>query len=176
MKRTSAATIDRASIDREWKPLRKTRWQEFESYHDRFARRLYCLFYWRVLDRQRARSLTVELFEYAWCNQWKFRLRNITFGAWLYRLALEFSRRKSLRVPAFGSRPAELSARQNRILDRVGQLPVASQDLFLLYFWAELQPREIGVIVSQSPERVHRRIRRLRREFSSDPEARQARG
>ena len=61
--------------------------QAFAALYDRFFRRIYTFVYMQMNDESLAKDLTAATFEKGLRNISRYQWRNVSFAAWLYRIA-----------------------------------------------------------------------------------------
>jgi len=76
------------AIEKRWMLLARMDTERFEFFYEKYYARIFRFFYQRTLDRDVAQDLTGETFVRALNRLWSFRWQGVTFGGWLYRIAL----------------------------------------------------------------------------------------
>jgi len=141
----------------------------------------------RVANIEIAQDITSETFLKALKNLWKFRWKNVSFSAWLYRIAsheiANFFRSKKVTVSLeFSAEPVSSDNPLSDILEaqeelkkqtdflivhkKILQLPVKYQEVVTLRFFEKKQIKEIAEILGKREGTIksllHRGVERLK--------------
>jgi RNA polymerase sigma-70 factor (ECF subfamily) len=169
------------AIEKRWMILARLDPEDFRRFYEKYCDSVYRFCLRRTLDPQVAEDLTSETFLRAQRNLWRFRWQGVTFGAYLYRIALNLVRQHAM-VAARSVNMAEpgltimdprinplaeivLTERQRTVRLAVGNLDQLSQDIFLLHYWEVLTTAEISVVLGTPEGTVKTRLRRGREEL-----------
>lgn len=166
------------AIEKRWLLLARLDPEDFRRFYEKYCDSVYRFCLRRTLDPQLSEDLTSETFLRAQRNLWRFRWQGVTFGAYLYRIALNLVRQHAiiaarsinleepeLTVVDLRINPlAEvvLNERQRLVRTAVGKLDPLGQDVFLLHYWEELTTAEIAVVLDTPEGTVKTRLRRGR--------------
>ncbi len=175
---------DELEIEHKWLLAARLDPREFFRFFDKYHERIYLLVYYRTGDADLADDLTSQTFYQAMDKLWQFRFRGLTFGAWLYRIAINLlnmnfrgaAGRETAddgeleMVPTQEPGPLEqLMAREDseRLSQCMDRLSEKGQILLILFYWENLRIREIATILDMQPIAVktalHRERKRLGR-------------
>jgi RNA polymerase sigma-70 factor (ECF subfamily) len=166
------------AIEKRWLLWARLDPEDFRRFYEKYCDSVYHFCLRRTLDPQLSEDLTSETFLRAQRNLWRFRWQGVTFGAYLYRIALNLVRQHAiiaarsinleepeLTVVDLRINPlAELvlNERQRLVRAAVGKLDRLGQDVFLLHYWEELKTAEIAVVLDIPEGTVKTRLRRGR--------------
>jgi RNA polymerase sigma-70 factor (ECF subfamily) len=170
---------DPLEIEKRWLLLVRIDREYFFLFYDRYVDRIYRYIFWRTHDPDLAQDLTADTFMTALAKLQLFRFQGVTFGAWLYRIALNlvrehFRARQSRsftdltgaeNLPDRRRNPLdelEYSEEQTLILDLLEMLDELSQNIFILHYWENLKVREIAAILNVSQGTIQSRLKRDR--------------
>lgn len=172
------------AIEKRWLLAAKVDPEDFRRFYAKYGDRVYRFCLRRTLDRDTAEDLTAETFLQAQRNLWRFRWQGVTFGAYLYRIALNLVRKhaaaaaRTLNVaePDAGvvdprANPlAELvlTERQLAVRQAVATLDGRSQEIFLLHYWEELTTAEIAVVLKVPEGTVKTKLSRGRQALRAE--------
>ncbi len=166
------------AIEKRWMILARLDPEDFRRFYEKYCDPVYRFCLRRTLDRQVAEDLTSETFLRAQRNLWRFRWQGVTFGAYLYRIALNLVRQHAM-VAARSVNMAEpgltimdlsinplaeivLTERQRTVRSAMASLDQLSQDIFLLHYWEDLTTAEISAVLGTPEGTVKTRLRRGR--------------
>jgi len=147
----------------------------------------------RVADIEIAKDITSQTFLKSLKNIWKFKWRNVSFSAWLYRIANNeianfFRKRKNKLVslekvaePAFYNNPFTEIAKAEEQLQRhkdflkiqgeISRLPLKYQEVITLRFFEKKKIREISEILEKKEgtikSLIHRALKKLKEELNA---------
>ena len=166
--------------------------EAFVKLYDKYYPQIFGYILKRVADLEIAQDITSEAFFKALKNLWKFRWKNISFSAWLYRIANNeianyFRKNKkysisldklkkngfepiSLHNPEteFLKAQEELKKHQDflKIQEKISQLPIRYQEVITLRFFEKKKIKEISEILGKKEGTIksllHRGIEKLR--------------
>lgn len=166
------------AIEKRWMILARLDPEDFRRFYEKYCDSVYRFCLRRTLDPQVAEDLTSETFLRAQRNLWRFRWQGVTFGAYLYRIALNLVRQHAV-LAARSVNMAEpgltiidmrinplaeivLTERQRAVRAAVNSLDSLSQDIFLLHYWEEMTTAEISAVLGAPEGTVKTRLRRGR--------------
>ena len=169
------------AIEKRWLLLARLDPEDFRVFYEKYCDAIYHFCLRRTLDPQVAEDLTSETFLRAQRNLWRFRWQGLTFGAYLYRIALNLVRQHANRAarsvnledpdlavvdprlnPLAG---LVLSDQQRLVRAAVGRLDRLGQDIFLLHYWEGMTTAEIAAVLGVPEGTVKTRLRRGRLEM-----------
>jgi RNA polymerase sigma-70 factor (ECF subfamily) len=166
------------TIEKRWLILARLDPEDFRRFYAKYCDGVYRFCLRRTLDPQVAEDLTSETFLRAQRNLWRFRWQGVTFGAYLYRIALNLVRQhvamaaRSVNldepdltiVDARINPLAEivLTERQMAVRTAVASLDALSREIFLLHYWEEMTTVEIAAVLGTPEGTVKTRLRRGR--------------
>jgi len=164
----------------------------FGKLYDKYYPQIFGYILKRVADLEIAQDITSETFFKALKNLWKFRWKNISFSAWLYRIANNeianyFRKNKkysisldklkekgfepiSLHNPEteFLKAQEELKKHQDflKIQEKISQLPIKYQEVIILRFFEKKKVKEIAEILGKKEGTIksllHRGLEKLK--------------
>jgi len=164
----------------------------FGKLYDKYYSQIFGYILKRVADLEIAQDITSETFFKALKNLWKFRWKNISFSAWLYRIANNeianyFRKNKkysisldkleengfepiSLHNPEaeFLKAQEELKKHQDflKIQEKISQLPIKYQEVITLRFFEKKKIKEIAEILGKKEGTIksllHRGLEKLK--------------
>jgi len=160
----------------------------FGELYDKYYSQIFGYILKRVANLDIAQDVCSETFLKALKNIWKFRWKNISLGAWLYRIANNeianfFRKRKHKLVslekilePIDGSNPEiELIEAEDRlkmhrdflkIQEKISELEIKYQEVIALRFFEKKQIKEIAEILGKKEGTIksllHRGLERLK--------------
>ena len=139
--------------------------EAFAELYERYFDKIYRYIVLRMGDRTEAEDITQQVFLKALQSLSSFRWRNVSFGAWLYRIAhnqvVDHLRRKQRRpsVPVEDvelvadddpQREAERGQEKGMMLKAIGRLTLAQQQVISLRFTSDLPLAEVARIMGRS--------------------------
>jgi len=166
--------------------------EAFAELYDKYYPQIFGYILKRIADLEIAQDITSETFFKALKNLWKFRWKNISFSAWLYRIAnneianyfrknkkysisLEKLKEKgfepiSLHNPEaeFLKAQEELKKHQDflKIQEKISQLPIKYQEVITLRFFEKKKIKEIAEILGKKEGTIksllHRGLEKLK--------------
>ena len=166
--------------------------EAFVKLYDKYYPQIFGYILKRVADLEIAQDITSEAFFKALKNLWKFRWKNISFSAWLYRIANNeianyFRKNKkysisldklkkngfepiSLHNPEteFLKAQEELKKHQDflKIQEKISQLPIRYQEVITLRFFEKKKIKEIAEILGKKKGTIksllHRGLEKLK--------------
>jgi len=166
--------------------------EAFVKLYDKYYPQIFGYILKRVADLEIAQDITSEAFFKALKNLWKFRWKNISFSAWLYRIANNeianyFRKNKkysisldklkkngfepiSLHNPEteFLKAQEELKKHQDflKIQEKISQLPIRYQEVITLRFFEKKKIKEISEILGKKEGTIksllHRGLEKLK--------------
>ena len=166
--------------------------ESFVKLYDKYYPQIFGYILKRVADLEIAQDITSEAFFKALKNLWKFRWKNISFSAWLYRIANNeianyFRKNKkysisldklkkngfepiSLHNPEteFLKAQEELKKHQDflKIQEKISQLPIRYQEVITLRFFEKKKIKEISEILGKKEGTIksllHRGLEKLK--------------
>jgi len=166
--------------------------EAFGKLYDKYYSQIFGYILKRVANLDIAQDICSETFLKALKNLWKFRWKNISLSAWLYRIAnneiTNFFRKKKHKLvslekisePIDGSNPEiELIEAEDRlkmhqdflkIQEKISELEIKYQEVITLRFFEKKQIKEIAEILGKKEGTVksllHRGLEKLRAELS----------
>ena len=169
---------DELAIEKRWLVLARIDPEDFRRFYDKYCDRVYRLCLRRVLDPDLAEDLTSETFLRAQRSLWRFRWQGVTFGAYLYRIALNLVRRQAKAAAAMISvDPGDvtivdarlnplaevvLTERQRAVRAALTALDDLGREIFMLHYWEELTVAQISVVLDTPEGTVKTRLQRGR--------------
>ncbi len=155
----------------------------FGLLYDRYVDRIYAFAYRQAGDEALAADITSATFEQALRHLRDYRWQGSSFGAWLYRIArnelLQHYRRERFLRPltcwhagdAVVERVVETAEQRDELHCALARLSRPDREVLALRFFEELSSREVAVVLGISTAqvylRVHRALRRLRKQFEA---------
>ena len=166
--------------------------ETFAKLYDKYYPQIFGYILKRVVDLEIAQDVTSETFFKALKNLWKFRWKNLSFSAWLYRIANNeianyFRKNKkysisldklkgngfepiSLHNPEteFLKAQEELKRHQDflKIQEKISQLPIRYQEVITLRFFEKKKIKEISEILGKKEGTIksllHRGLEKLK--------------
>lgn len=156
--------------------------EAFGALYDHYLPRIYRYVLAKVSRREETEDLVHEVFLSAWQNIVRYRERGLPFSSWLYRIArnrvIDYYR---LRKPEIGidlidpdavklattiEAEMDTALAWNRVKGAMEELGETEQEVLLLRFVNDLNPREIAAILKKSEGAVrvmqHRAIQTLK--------------
>jgi len=181
---TSNSTGD-IRIERRWFLLARVDHEKFHFFYDKYHDPIHRFIMHRTGDRDLTDELTSETFLRALRGLWKFRWQGITFGAWLFRIAVNVVNRHyrsesrwrmrplyededSLHDPARDPLRVMVDNEWEKLLRlAISELDQETQTILVLRYFERLKIREIS-LVTQLPEgtikaRISRALKKLRK-------------
>jgi len=162
--------------------------ERFDTLFELYYERIFRFHYHRTRHRDEAEDLTSETFRRALRAMGRFRWQGVSFGAWIYRIALNELRRwhagrkkrNEVRMPenllgeeVLASRDPDPAQALDRALDRerlmgaLAELSEDDQDILALHYFEGLTVPQVAVILDKPrgtvSARVTRALERLRR-------------
>ena len=155
--------------------------ERFEFFYRKYYGRILRFFYHRTLHRETAEDLTGETFTRALDRLGRFRWQGVTFGGWLYRIALNLWRQHRRRLGVLtleqlpenvlpeeilvSDEPDPLTRlshvrRRRRLLRCLERLDETSREDVMLHYLDGLTHREIAAIRGVPPGTVRSRVSR----------------
>jgi len=175
---TATVEDSELAIEKRWMILARLNPEDFRRFYEKYCPRVYYFCLRRTLDPELAEDLTSETFLRAQRSIWKFRWQGVTFGAYLFRIALNLIRQRARRaahmvslddaevtiVDARISPLAEvvLTERQLAVRTVVAGLDRLGQEIFLLHYWEGMTTAEIAAVLGTPEGTVKTRLRRGR--------------
>lgn len=169
------------TIEKRWLLLARLDPEDFRRFYEKYCDAVYRFCLRRTLDPQVAEDLTSETFLRAQRNLWRFRWQGVTFGAYLYRIALNLVRQHAARAarsvhladpdltvvdPRLNPlAEVVLSDHQRLVRAAVSRLDRLGQDVFLLHYWEGMTTAEIAAVLGAPEGTVKTRLRRGRIEM-----------
>lgn len=161
----------------------------FSKLYDLYYPRIFGYILKRVADLEIAQDITSETFFKSLKNLRKFKWRNISFSAWLYKIAVHeianFYRKNKRKTISFEqiSQPHSLSNPSQDFLEaeeklkkqedflklhqKISKLPLLYQEVIVLRFFEKKKIREISEILGKKEgtvkSLVHRGLEKLRK-------------
>lgn len=146
----------------------------FKLLYQKWLKPIYRYFYFRVGNEKDAEDLTSQVFLKVYEDLPRYRSRGC-FSAWLFSIAhartVDFYRRKrgeiSLEYLNNSAHPSDLLAQAvhsdelQQVLNLVQSLPEEDQELIRLRYAADLNYREIGLVLNRKEDAVRKSITRL---------------
>jgi RNA polymerase sigma-70 factor (ECF subfamily) len=162
--KTEAMAESDLDLRKRWRPWECVLPRQFLGYYDRYHEPLTRFIFHKTLDSQLAQELTSQTFLRASQDLWKFRWQGVTFGVWLYRLAIAEVADHVRRQRKPGPRPlgdsagwsgprlkllvrAGLKRWQRRVFECLGKIPDSCRDLLVLYYWEDFNLSQVGAIL-----------------------------
>jgi RNA polymerase sigma-70 factor (ECF subfamily) len=146
--------------------------QAFGVLYDRYFDAIYHYVARRVGDAETAEDLTSAVWERALTAIERYEVRGVPFAAWLYRIAgnLVANHHRQRRLWRFVPLlPSLGQASQTEEVDdatAVGaafrQLSTADQEVLSLFYFAEMSPPDMALVLGCSVAAVHKRLHRAR--------------
>ena len=162
--------------------------EAFSKLYNEYYSRIFGYVLKRTADLELSQDITSETFLKALKNIWRFRWQNVSFSAWLYRIAsneiASFFRRKKYKTVSLEgiSDPASKEDILSEIIEvqeeisrhkdflslqgQISKLPVKYQEVITLRFFEKKQIKEISDILRKNEGTVksliHRGLERLR--------------
>jgi len=150
----------------------------FGTLYERYRERIYAYLRSRTTSEEDAADLTQYVFVQALAALAHYRVHQVTFGAWLFRIArnvaVDFHRRRRATVPwdlvpeaLQPAAPEDLATRliEQESLARLRELFVAlnteSRELLTLRFAGQLTAPEIATVIGASEAATRKRLTRL---------------
>ncbi len=179
----AAGTVDEheLSIEKRWLLLARVDPEDFGRFYAKYCDRVYRFCLRRTLDADVAEDLTSETFLRAQRKLWRFRWQGVTFGAYLFRIALNLVRRHAaVAARSVGLAEPELSVidprlnplaavvlsdSQRALREAVAQLDRLGQEIFLLHYWEELTIAEIAAVLGRPEGTIKTRLQRGRHQL-----------
>lgn len=169
-------------IERGWFLLAKVDPCQFVYFYEKYYDLIHKFIYRNVLDADLADDLTSETFLKAQRGLWKFRWMNVTFGAWLLRIALNEVRQHFRKLGsaqrALASQDCRwheapvnplaqivLSEDRRLLYDLVMGLDALSREIFQLHYWGDFTTRQVSVILNIPEGTVKTRLSRGREDI-----------
>ncbi|MCP4571374.1 MAG: RNA polymerase sigma factor [bacterium] len=169
-------------IEKRWLLAAKIDPEKFLLFYEKYRPRIYRFVLLKTQNEDVAEDLTAEIFLLAQKGLWKFRWQGVTFGGWLYRIAVNLVRhqhRSQVRqglvdlesvpeIRADTTHPLSgLIDDENRraVQEAVLDLEETTATIFLLHYWQERTTEEIALIVEMPVGTVRTRLRRGRDEL-----------
>jgi len=147
----------------------------FAKLYDKYYPQIFGYILKRVADLEIAQDITSETFFKALKNLWKFRWKNISFSAWLYRIANNeianyFRKNKKYsisleKLKEEGFEPISLHNPESEVLkaqeelkkhqdflkiqEKISQLPIKYQEVITLRFFEKKKIKEIAEILGK---------------------------
>ena len=171
------------AIEKRWMGLARVNLADFHRFYDKYCDRVYgfCLSW--TLDPDLAEDLTSDTFLRAQASLWRFRWKGVTFGAYLYRIALNLVRQHARKTAkAIHVNEADvtivdtrlnplaeiiLTERQVMVRQVVADLDRLGQEIFLLHYWDGLTTAEIAAVLGTPEGTVKTRLQRGRHHLRS---------
>lgn len=166
--------------------------EDFLELYARYYDRIFRFCHGRVLNPELAEDLTAETFMQALTHLDRFRWQGVTFGSWLYRIALNqvrYRRRDAHdhehlddhqdAVVDEAADPLDLvllDDGQRRVRRAIALLDEDTREAIRLQYWDGLTPSEIAVVLDQPVGTVKARLGRGRQKLRSTLEAWEAAG
>lgn len=163
--------------------------EAFVGLYDKYFQRIYRFVYLQTRDEPLTKDITATTFEKALSHINRYRWRNVSFAAWLYRIARneigQHRRRERLRTlfVQVESRPetithdrkAETIIQAGELYDRLhmalNKLSAKDREIINLRFFNELSSEDVAEILDVSTQnvyvRLHRALKRLAIEMQS---------
>jgi RNA polymerase sigma-70 factor (ECF subfamily) len=174
-----AAPESELSIERKWLGLARVNRSKFFYFYEKYYPRILKYLYWKSRDLDLAEELTSLTFFRAITCLWQYRWRGVSFGAWLYRIALnELGKhvREARRCPVTPSNVLELrpcprpsllsevmaSEEKTQVWDCVQRLDALDQDVIILHYWEGQTLREIAIVLGKPVGTIKARLKRAR--------------
>jgi RNA polymerase sigma-70 factor (ECF subfamily) len=176
----SAAHVDHElDIERRWLLLARIDPRQFIFFYEKYYDPIFRFVFHKTLDRDLTEELVSRTFFNALRKLWQFRWQGVSFGAWLYRIALNEVRAELRRydlveslertcldeLPAAGPDAltqviiTEDQLRVRKCLELLGE---SERDILMLHYWEELNVTQIGVILNLPRGTVKSRLKRSR--------------
>ncbi len=169
------------AIEKRWLLLARLDPEDFHRFYEKYCDGVYRFCLRRTLDPQLAEDLTSETFLRAQRNLWRFRWQGVTFGAYLYRIALNLVRQQAVKAARSVNledpdlsvvdprltplAEVVLSDQQRLVRAAVGVLDRLGQDIILLHYWEGMTTAEIAAVLGAPEGTVKTRLRRGRLEM-----------
>lgn len=171
-------------IERRWFLLARVDHEKFHFFYDKYHDAIRRFIMHRTGDRDLADELTSETFLRALRGLWKFRWQGITFGAWLFRIAVNVVNRHYRSESLLRTSPLDEdngdfphpardqlrvlvdAERDNQLRLAMTELEPETQTILVLRYFEGLKIRQISLI-TQLPEgtvkaRISRALKKLR--------------
>ena len=157
----------------------------FGELYDRYANRIFGFAIRQTHDSALAKDIVSATFEQALRHLRRYRWQNVSFGAWLYKIArneiAQHYRQQAVRSLFVVKTPTpnqddpeqhiELDQQHDLLHQALARLSRADQELIELRFFAELSSAEVAEILNCSVQKVylrlHRALIRLRKHMDS---------
>jgi RNA polymerase sigma-70 factor, ECF subfamily len=166
-------------IEKKWLQLSRLDHSEFVRLYEKYLERVYRYISARTKSPETAEDLTSETFVIALENLDKFRWRGYTFGAWLFKIAVNLIYQENrlagrhqpldeafgLHLRVLGRDPLNelCKSEQSRFLMKcMEQLDEQSRKIMELHYWADLKVREIAVVLDMPEGTVQSKLKRGR--------------
>jgi len=167
--------------------------EAFGKLYDKYYSQIFGYILKRVANLDIAKDICSETFLKALKNIWKFRWKNISFGAWLYRIAnneiANFFRKRKYKLvslekisePIDGGNPEiELIEAEKKIKEyqdflkiqkEISKLEIKYQEVITLRFFEKKKIKEIAEILGKREGTIksllHRGLEKLRENFET---------
>jgi len=175
------ASDEELAIEKRWLLLARVDHEKFDYFYRKYYDRILRFFYQRTLDLEVAEDLTGETFERALDRLWTFRWQGVTFGGWLFRIALNLLRKhhRSRALWRYTELPENVigedvlvdeqadpltraihSRQRRRLLQCLQELDETMREDLLMHYLDGLTYREIAVIRNVPAGTVRARVSR----------------
>ncbi len=174
---------DELEIEKRWMGRARLNPADFNRFYEKYADRVFSFCLSRTLDRDLAEDLTSETFTQAQATLWRFQWKGVTYGAYLYKIALNLVRqhaRKTARAIHLNEADVTiidtrlnplaeivLTERQFLVRKAVAGMDSLGQDIFLLHYWENMTTAEIAAVLGTPEGTVKTRLQRGRHHLRS---------
>lgn len=166
-------------IEKRWLLAARIDPEKFFNFYEKYRPDIYRFVLLKTQNEDVAEDLTAEVFLLAQQSLWKFRWQGVTFGAWLYRIAVNLvrhhhrdrARKGTVDLDQVPEAQADLThplqgliedEQRRAVQEAVLELGENAATIFLLHYWQERTTEEIAVIMKMPVGTVRTRLRRGR--------------
>jgi RNA polymerase sigma-70 factor (ECF subfamily) len=174
----ASATDQELDIERSWLILAQIDTEKFLYFYDKYYDTISRFIYRKTFDPDMTEELTSRTFFRALDKLWQFRWRGISFGAWLYRIALnEVLLERRSKILTHQPLPGELeptcprrtqlsqmifTEEQLQVRECLKRLDETSQNIIILHYWEGMSLKAIQAILNKPSGTIKSKLKRAR--------------
>ena len=180
--RKDKPTREELDIEKKWLLFAQVNPEMFIFFYDKYFDRITSFVFHKLNDRDLTEELVSKTFFHALHNLNRFRWQGVTFGAWLFRIALNEIRsyvRNKTYWQQDSTRPIEdrpvpkrdqledliLSERIQLVQECLQELAEKDQDILIFFYWEHLSTPQIAAVLDLSENTAKVYLMRARRKL-----------